>query len=202
MLIAALASLLGCEEPTESAAEATEPVEVLERDPAFDPHSGTWSLTHLWWRSPEALLCAPWLGIIGGTVRQLRVHDDDWGPASNPDRRKGLNEATVEVERIFKGEDGTRFRFPENLKLLRLDGFEGVPVGSRVVVFLGAHEGGLAASGIREGDFAVGLRVSDWNDARLFPLTQPPPGNALNLARSTPEQRKMWYPTGALDCTR
>ena len=166
-----------------------------------DPNhvDGFWTVDQLWWTAPRPILCEPWLAIIGGTVTEIRVHEEVRGPVTSPRHRKGLHQGTLVVERVFRNENATHTRFPKVLSGLRLDGFDGVSVGSKVVVFLSGYEGGYGAPGVREGDFPVGIKTKTWEDPRLHPFINAI-SDPLQYVLASAVQQRMWYETGAMDC--
>jgi hypothetical protein len=175
--------------------------EVFDANLDDDPNNvdGFWTVNQLWWTEPRPILCEPWLGIVGGTVAEIRIHDEERGPTASPRHRKGLSQGTLVVERVFRHDNATHTRFPKALSGLRLDGFEGIAVGTKVVVFLTGYEGGYAAPGVREGDFPLGLKVATWDDPRLLPFINAAV-DPYRYVEADVSQQKIWYKNGALDC--
>lgn len=124
---------------------------------ADEPAADVLNVGHMYWTASMSVLEIDPALIVAAEVRSLESH-----PSDDEARPGEIVEAVLDVHEVLHAP--AEFAAP---KTVAGDGFAGVAVGDKLVLFLTAYEGGFGLPNIGGANTDVGVKVESWDDPIL-----------------------------------
>ena len=124
----------------------------------------------MYWATPRPIFELPPALIVAATVESL-----DSRPSTKPELRPGpIVDARLEIHELLfaapaisPGYDESVAATYQGQRWIESEGFRGLAVGDKLVLFLTAYEGDYALAPIAGANTEVGVKVDSWNDPIL-----------------------------------
>ncbi|HEX8558034.1 MAG TPA: hypothetical protein VF668_08040 [Pyrinomonadaceae bacterium] len=156
----------------------------------------TFSAGHMYWATPQPVLCKDWYVVLGGAV--VETHREAM-PGLTKERHTA---GTLRVERVFMSLPTKNEAAPgAGVAYFKSEAFDGLKRGDKVIVFVNEYDGGYGIVEAAGSNTKLGIKVRSWDDPivrAVETLTRDPQAARFPEGRrevlKDPEQAKAWRP--------